>query len=278
MAGAASSVGAFLAFGMAPLAAAPAAHADVDFDLGDLFGDLLSSWSSTDVGDATSTWDLGALFGAADPGSAADMFSWTGIMDQWFYEPMHNLTQLWITSPFGESINGMINDWSGLYLIGNGVDGTEASPDGGDGGLWFGDGGAGWDSDEAGVAGGNGGDALGWLGNGGDGGAGGAGAAGGDGGASGWFMGNGGDGGAGGAATAAGGSGGAGGDGGASAAWFFGNGGAGGIGGAGADGVAGSFAMDGTATAATGGGIGGAGGEGGRSGYLFGDGGKGGAG
>ncbi|MGB3894067.1 MAG: PGRS repeat-containing protein, partial [Mycolicibacter sinensis] len=185
--GAASAVGAFLAFGMAPLAAAPTAHADVDFDLGDVFGDLFSSWTSTDLGDGA-TWDLGALFGAADPGSAAgDPFSWTGIMDQWFYEPLHTMTQLWITSSFGQSIDGMINDWSGMYLIGNGIAGTEDSPDGGDGGLWFGDGGAGWDSTEAGVVGGNGGSALGWLGNGGDGGAGGAGAAGGDGGAGGWF-------------------------------------------------------------------------------------------
>lgn len=223
--GAASAVGAFLAFGMAPMAAAPAAHADFDFD--DFFGDLFTSWSVPDTGDSASTWDLSALFGATDPGSsAADWFSWPGIMDQLFYEPLNGLAQLWITNPLGEAVNGMINQWSGLYLIGNGVDGTEANPDGGDGGLWFGDGGAGWNSDLDGVAGGDGGAALGWLGNGGDGGDGGAGAAGGDGGAGGWWMGHGGDGGDGGDAVVAGGIGGAGGDGGASAAWFFGNGGA----------------------------------------------------
>jgi len=41
---------------------------------------------------------------------------------------------------------------------------------GGDGSLWIGDGGNGWDSDEAGMAGGAGGDAVGFFGNGRDGG------------------------------------------------------------------------------------------------------------
>ncbi|MGB6146598.1 PGRS repeat-containing protein, partial [Mycolicibacter algericus] len=200
VAGATSSVGAFLAFGMAPLAAAPAAHADVDF-LGDLLGDLVSSWTVADPGDAAATWDLDALFGAAGPGSAADdPFSWTAIMDQWFYQPLHAGVQAWITSDFGEMVNNSINGMFGLYLIGNGVDGTALNPDGGDGGLLFGDGGAGWDSDAAGVDGGDGGDALGILGNGGAGGDGGAGADGGAGGAGSWWMGHGGAGGAGGAA------------------------------------------------------------------------------
>jgi hypothetical protein len=68
-----------------------------------------------------------------------------------------------LTAPFTEGFCGMIC---------NGVDGTEADPDGGNGGLWFGDGGDGWTSTIEGVAGGNGGHAGGI----GDGGAGGAGA------------------------------------------------------------------------------------------------------
>ena len=91
-------------------------------------------------------------------------------------------------------------------MIGNGADGTGLmDPNGGDGGLWFGDGGNGWDSDQAGVAGGSGGDAAGFFGNGGEGGSGGLGAWGGDGGNAGSLFGIGGDGGnAGAGVTAAG--------------------------------------------------------------------------
>ena len=63
-------------------------------------------------------------------------------------------------------------------LFGNGADGTASSPNGRDGGLIFGSGGAGYNSTTPGVAGGNGGNG-GWIGNGGNGGTGGAGAAGG---------------------------------------------------------------------------------------------------
>lgn len=104
----------------------------------------------------------------------------------------------------------------GRDLIGNGVTGTAAAPNGGPGGLLFGDGGAGY-------TGGNGGSA-GLIGSRGTGGAGFAGGVGGMGGTGGWLMGNGGMGGAGGV----GGNGGAGGQ-----ALLFGNGGLGGAGGAG---------------------------------------------
>src|SRR5690625_4806147 len=145
MVGTTGAVGAFLAFGMAPITAAPTAHADGDF-LGDLIGDLVDSWSTPDGG-----WDFDALF---DPGSAAgDTFSMTTFIDQWFYEPLHTGIQAWITSDFGQMVDGWINDISGLYLIGNGVDGDAINPDGGDGGLLFGDGGDGWDSDAAGTDG-----------------------------------------------------------------------------------------------------------------------------
>ena len=55
-------------------------------------------------------------------------------------------------------------------LVCNGADGTEEHPDGQAGGLLIGNGGNGWDSDTAGVAGGNGGAAGFFVGNGGNGG------------------------------------------------------------------------------------------------------------
>lgn len=86
----------------------------------------------------------------------------------------------------------------GRPLIGNGVDGTATSPNGGPGGLLMGNGGIGYSqpSTANGHAGGNGG-AAGWLGNGGLGGTGGPGAEGGSGGRAG-LVGNGGAGGLGG--------------------------------------------------------------------------------
>ncbi|MBS9536305.1 endoglycoceramidase, partial [Mycobacterium sp. M1] len=121
-----------------------------------------------------------------------------------FWLPFHGMLQDWIASPLGIQVDTAINDMLKPFtpdnfcgLICNGVAGTEGDPNGGDGGWWFGDGGAGWTSDEVGVAGGAGGNAGGW-GNGGDGGAGGLGGDGGNGGIGGEWWGNGGDGGAGG--------------------------------------------------------------------------------
>ncbi len=88
-------------------------------------------------------------------------------------------------------INAPAQALFGRPLIGNGANGTAASPNGGDGGILYGNGGNGFSQTTAGVAGGAGGSA-GLIGNGGNGGAGGAGAAGGAGGAGGWLLGNGG--------------------------------------------------------------------------------------
>ncbi|WP_142240275.1 PE family protein, partial [Mycobacterium tuberculosis] len=130
-----------------------------------------------------------------------------------------------------QQVLGLINAptqalW-GRPLIGNGADGTAANPNGGAGGLLYGNGGNGFSQTTAGLTGGTGGSA-GLIGNGGNGGAGGAGANGGAGGNGGWLYGSGGNGGAGGAGPAgaigapgvAGGAGGAGGT-----AGLFGNGG-----------------------------------------------------
>ena len=70
-----------------------------------------------------------------------------------FYEPLHPADQAWINSPLGEEFDNAINplfatnDFCGLIC--NGTPGTEADPTGGNGGLFFGDGGAGWTSTEA---------------------------------------------------------------------------------------------------------------------------------
>ncbi|WP_156297679.1 PecA family PE domain-processing aspartic protease [Mycobacterium paragordonae] len=116
----------------------------------------------------------------------------------------------------------------GRPLIGDGAAGTAASPNGGAGGLLWGNGGAGY-SPATGPGGAGG--SAGFVGNGGAGGTGGTGAVGGAGGNGGWLYGNGGYGGWGGANA-----GGVGGDGGAGGiAYLLGNGGYGGAGGLGND-------------------------------------------
>ncbi|MCV7144782.1 PE family protein [Mycobacterium riyadhense] len=175
------------------------------------------------------------------------------------------------------AINAPTQALLGRPLIGDGANGTAANPNGGAGGLLYGNGGTGYSPTEAGMAGGAGGSA-GLLGNGGSGGTGGAGAAGGVGGNGGWWSGNGGDGGVGRTATAAGGAGGLGGAGGH--AWLHGDGGAGGAGGAGATGAAGRAGIAPGESGGVGGagGAGGTGGAGGAGGLLSGAGGIGGAG
>ena len=177
---------------------APAAHAD-DFGLGDLISNVISSAASADVGGHAVDQALAASTAGAETFSATELFQ------QHIYDALHAGVESWINSPFGEHVDHAINTASGQFLIGNGADGTQMDPNGGAGGLWFGDGGPGWNSTVAGEAGGSGGDAAGFFGNGGEGGMGGAGAAGGDGGDAGSLFGIGGDGGnAGDGATAAG--------------------------------------------------------------------------
>ena len=162
-----------LALAVSAMFTAPAARAD-DFGLSDLFSDLAASHATA---------------------AAAETVSAAGLFQQYVYDPLHAGAESWINSSFGEQVDHLLNTVSGQFLVGNGADGTAMDPNGGDGGLWFGDGGNGWDSDQAGYAGGNGGDALGFFGSGGEGGAGGLGAAGGDGGDAGSLFGIGGDGG-----------------------------------------------------------------------------------
>lgn len=157
------------------------------------------------------------------------------------------------------AINAPTQALLGRPLIGDGAVGTASSPDGQDGGLLFGNGGAGYNSAATpGMAGGNGGNA-GLIGNGGTGGSGGAGAAGGAGGSGGWLYGNGGNGGIGGNAIVAGGAGGNGGAGGAAGLWGSG----GNAGGAGTGGTAGSGGAGGFGGNGADGGNGGNGGNGG---------------
>jgi PE family len=77
---------------------------------------------------------------------------------------------------------------TGRPLVGDGANGTAASPNGRAGGILYGNGGNGFSETTPGVAGGSGGNA-GLIGNGGNGGAGGAGATGGAGGLGGWLYG-----------------------------------------------------------------------------------------
>jgi endoglycosylceramidase len=188
----------FAAFGVAMFSPATA-RAD-DFGLGDLISDLITSATSAEVGSQAVDQALTASASSAETFSAAELFQ------QYVYDPLRASVESWIGSPFGEQVDNALNTASGQFLIGNGADGTgPLDHNGGDGGLWFGDGGNGGDSGQTGFAGGSGGDAVGVFGNGGDGGMGGPGAAGGDGGDGGSLFGIGGDGGnAGAGATTAG--------------------------------------------------------------------------
>ena len=108
---------------------------------------------------------------AADPAAdAAAAPSLAQPYETYIYDPSHTWDQDWIagdtflgnlTVQWDNALNTFWGDIGGQgMLIGNGVDGTAVDPTGGAGGLWFGDGGAGWNSDVAGDAGGAGGVAF----------------------------------------------------------------------------------------------------------------------
>ncbi|WP_067972243.1 PGRS repeat-containing protein [Mycolicibacter icosiumassiliensis] len=147
------------------MAVAPVAHAD--FDIDDLFDPAL--WVTAPAADAT-TADFSD---SAAAGSGVDPLAWyidAGGLIGLIYAPLHDFGEDWIASSFGAQLDNLINP---LFAIGdhcglicNGEVGTAADPTGGGGGWFFGDGGAGWGSDQAGVAGGEGG-AAGLFGNGG---------------------------------------------------------------------------------------------------------------
>src|ERR1700734_3135428 len=224
------SAGAFLAFGLTPLAglaSAPAAHADgLDAIIDPILNSILGSVTSFDtllgidpssLGDvatvAPSGWE--GLFGdvtnpVSDVGTAASATDSSSAFWQ-------GLEQDWINSSFGQQVDSGLNSWydqvdpaassaSGACgFICNGADGVGggslSAADGEGGGILFGNGGNGA-TDSLGD-GGTGGDA-GFWGNGGDGGNGVDGGSGGDGGNAGTIFGNAGSGGNGGAGVAGG--------------------------------------------------------------------------
>src|ERR1700743_767359 len=169
--GTGSALGTFLALGMAPLASNPAANADVLDTILDpiinslgaidptMGADLLSvvdTFDPTFVLDSTAS--AATSLDAAASAATSSSIDYAQIYNEWIYTPIHTIDQAWINSSFGEQVDNALNQWSGLYLIGNGVDGTALDPNGGDAGLWMGDGGIGYDeSANAGVAGGDGG-------------------------------------------------------------------------------------------------------------------------
>ncbi|MBS9534715.1 PecA family PE domain-processing aspartic protease [Mycobacterium sp. M1] len=263
-----SVVAALAACGVIALTGLPAAGADPVDWLADLADPISGSAAGSDVA-------LGSL-------TDGSFGAW---VENTVYLPLHSEVEAWMHSDAGEREDGLINRLAGVYLIGDGADGTAAHPDGGNAGLLFGDGGNGYGAT------GSGGNAGFFLGNGGNAGTGdlplsgetaGAGSgnfdtapagpvtplngAVGHGGNSAYLWGNGGNGSNGGDGEF-GGHGGAGGAGGNSGL-YGGNGGNGGDGGAGGAGVVG--VGNGT------GGAGGAGGAGGHGGLFYGGGGNGG--
>jgi hypothetical protein len=129
--------------------------------------DPLSALGSADPLSALASADPLSALGSADPLSAlglGDSLSAlpTQLFNQFIFQPFETVSQAWITSPIGEPVDNALNTvWQDVtgqssILIGNGADGTAASPDGGAGGLLFGDGGTGWTSTVAGEDGGAG--------------------------------------------------------------------------------------------------------------------------
>ncbi len=88
---------------------------------------------------------LGGGFAAA-PVEALNEFI-AGAFQTLIYKPVHQAGQAWIASPLGQVVDPIINAPTqalfGRDLIGNGVAGTAAHPNGGAGGFLLGDGGAG---------------------------------------------------------------------------------------------------------------------------------------
>ncbi|NDJ91541.1 hypothetical protein GWR20_20730, partial [Mycolicibacter kumamotonensis] len=145
--------GIFAAVGLAPMLTAPRAAADLDWWF-DLFGSLDAP---TTVVDSTQDW--GDLSAWLDSIAWADPTSWAintapeaalgtaldgGWFEQYVYAPIHGAIDDWINSPEGIQVADWVNTWSGQFLIGDGAAGTAEHPDGGDGGLRFGDGGDGY--------------------------------------------------------------------------------------------------------------------------------------
>src|ERR1700677_274977 len=83
----------------------------------------------------------------AAPLAAAGSFVAAGFQTV-VYGPVHTIGETWINSPFGQTLDPIINEPTDLLfgrdLIGNGVAGTAAAPTGGAGGFLFGDGGNGY--------------------------------------------------------------------------------------------------------------------------------------
>src|ERR1700733_10943718 len=207
--GLSTTAGAALAFGLTPWATAPPAPGD---ELDVLLDPIINSLSAIDptlAVDATSLLStLDTALSSTDPASALPAAStdFAQLYDQFIYAPSQAFQQEWIdgtsflgsgTVAYDNFINGLSQDFGGPLLIGNGLAGTEADPTGGAGGVIFGDGGTGWNSDVAGDPGGAGG--IAYDGNGGEGGTGFDGTDGGAGGDTAYGVG--GEGGAGGAGT-----------------------------------------------------------------------------
>ncbi|OBY29185.1 hypothetical protein ACT18_24435, partial [Mycolicibacter kumamotonensis] len=160
MVGAGSAVGAFLAFGMAPTAVAPA-HADFDDVLIDLLGQ--------DLGDAVAglganLGDQGAWEVVLDPASWSAFFDGLGSQSTWdavLADLDLNAAGSAVADLPGSAAAFDWNNINWLMPFGNGQDGTEAHPDGYAGGWIWGNGGDGWTADGTGDSddGGDGGQA-----------------------------------------------------------------------------------------------------------------------
>ncbi|WP_142283394.1 PE family protein, partial [Mycobacterium gordonae] len=103
---------------------------------------FVAALSSTAAAYAEAEAGAAAWLGPAAASPVANAFQ------LFIYGPTHTVSQWWINSVFGQVLDPIINFPTNLLLgrdlIGNGAAGTAANPTGGAGGLWFGDGGAGY--------------------------------------------------------------------------------------------------------------------------------------
>ena len=92
--------------------------------------DPLTALGSADPLTALGSLDPLTSFASLDPltslGSASDP---AALINQFVYEPIHTLGEAWVTNPFGEQVDNVINQlyspfYGGQELIGNGATGV----------------------------------------------------------------------------------------------------------------------------------------------------------
>jgi len=117
--GLSSTVGAFLALGMSPLAGAPAQADPLSDWIVDLFDPADWSWLGVDGNAGLDGADWSGFLAHTAAASSPTTAEW---FDTWIYEPLHQAGQDWLATQSGIEISTWINTTfgNGHYLIGDG--------------------------------------------------------------------------------------------------------------------------------------------------------------